>query len=406
MIAWSIQYFKSMKTNSFFVTHPCVSFGLILLIPLWLNGCHQTEKSNTAASSATPASLPAPKVKIAQPISQTVTEWDEYTGRIEAVNAVEVRARVSGYLEKVNFSAGALVKKGDLLFVIDPKPFKAQLNYALAELERAKSRHELAKHDFARSKNLFKAKAISAEEYDARQNGVRETAAAVQSAIAQVDTAQLNMQFTQVRSPISGRISREFITAGNLVNGSGGDATLLASIVSTHPVYVSVDVDERAVLRYKRQAKQGQKLYGAKVELALADEQGYPHIGDLDYIAPMENPNTGTVNIRGVFANNDELLSAGFFARIRIRGNEPYPALLLPERAIGSDQASHFVWVMDKNKQVSSRKIILGAKVGELRAIKQGLQEQEWVVIDGLQKLKPNSTIEPEKITLTEPTQE
>jgi len=391
-----------MKKNPLFAVQPHASIVLALLIMLLLIGCDKTEKPASPVTPTAPAA-PAPKVKIAQPLTQQVTEWDEYTGRIEAVNAVEVRARVSGYLEKVNFTAGAAVKKGDLLFVIDAKPFKAQLNYALAELEKAKSRHELAKNDFARSENLFKAKAVSAEEHDARKNSVRETAAAVESASAQVNSAQLNMEFTQVRSPINGRISRELITAGNLVNGSGSDATLLASIVSTNPVYVYVDVDERAVLKYKRQAQQqGQQLNGAKVELALADEQGFPHVGDLDYIAPMENPTTGTVSIRGVFANNDELLSAGFFARMRIRGGEPYSAVLLPDRAIASDQADHFIWVMNKDKQVSSRKVTVGTKIGELRVVKQGLQADEWVVVEGLQKLRPNSTIEPEKITLTE----
>ena len=384
---------SSLSAVSPYIISP--QYMLITVLLLLLNSCDKSQ--NPVTVPAHPA-----KVKIAQPLSQQVTEWDEYTGRIEAVNAVEVRARVSGYLEKVSFSAGATVKKGDLLFVIDPRPVKAQLNYAIAELEKAKSRRELAKNDLARAQNLWKAKAISAEEYDVRNKGLREAVAAVESANALVNSAQLNLEFTQVRAPINGRISRELITAGNLVNGSGSDATRLATIVSMNPVYMSVDVDERAILSYRREAqKQKRKLAGIKLELALADEQGFPHFGHLDYVAPMENPTTGTINIRGVFSNADELLSPGFFARMRIRGGAPYNALLLPDRAIGTDQADRFVWVMSQDQKLTQRKIIAGKKIGDLRVINQGLKVGEWVVIEGLQKLKSDSSIEPEKITLT-----
>ncbi|MGR8935845.1 MAG: efflux RND transporter periplasmic adaptor subunit [Gammaproteobacteria bacterium] len=353
------------------------------------------------------AGYPAPKVKIALPVSEQVTVWDEYTGRIEAVEAVEIRARVSGYLEKVNFSAGAKVKKGDLLFVIDPKPFKAQLEFAEAELEQARAKQALAKNDLLRAESLYKAKAISAEEYDARHKGLREVSAAVQAAAAQVDSARLNLQYTQVRAPIDGRISREYITAGNLVNGGGADATRLASVVSIDPVYVYADVDERALLHYRRQAQRlGRELYGTEVQLALADEQGFPHTGRLDYIAPQQNPGTGTVSIRGVFANHDELLSPGFFARMRIRSGAPHAALLLPERAIASDQAERFVWVLGPDKKAVYRRVTPGAKIGSLRVISQGLQAGEWVVIEGLQKLKAGAAVDAESIALSAPDKE
>lgn len=348
-----------------------------------------------------------PGVKVALPLSQEVTEWDEYTGRIEAVNSVDVRARVSGYLEKVNFKAGDKVHKGDLLFLIDPKPFTAQLNYAVAELERAKSRHELAKNDLARAERLFRAKAISEEEHDARSKGLRETLAAVQSAEANVSTARLNLDFTQVRSPIDGRIGRELITAGNVVNGGGGDATVLTFIVSTDPVYVYVDADERSVLKYRRQAKEGGRgSLGEEqtpVELAVADELSFPHQGYLDYISPREDAATGTVTLRGVFANPDELLSPGFFARMRIRASAPYPAILLPDRAIGTDQAQRFVWVVNKDNQVEYRTVVLGAHIGQSRVIAEGLKPEEWAVIEGIQKLKPGIKVTPERISLTGP---
>ena len=359
--------------------------------------------SNADDAGSNPGAAPSPTVKIAQPLSQDVTEWDQYTGHIEAVNSVEVRARVSGYLDKVSFKAGDRVKKGELLFLIDPKPFTAQLNYAEAELERAKSKHELAKNDMSRAERLFRAKAISAEEHDARSKALRETLGAVQSAQANVYTAKLNLEYTKISSPINGRIGRELITAGNLVNA---DATLLTFIVSTDPVYVYVDADERSVLKYRRQAKQeGHRSLGDEqtpVELAVADESGFPHQGHIDYIAPREDAATGTLTLRGVFANPDELLSPGFFARVRVRGNVPYPAILLPDRAIGTDQAQRFVWVVNQDNQVEYRHVELGAHIGQSRVIVRGFKPDEWAVIEGIQKLKPGIKVKPERISLTE----
>lgn len=361
---------------------------------------------NHDGSAPQPGQGQLPNVKIAQPLSQEVTEWDEYTGRIEAVNSVDVRARVSGYLEKVNFKAGDKVSKGDLLFLIDPKPFTAQLNYAEAELERTKSRLELAKNDWSRAERLFRTKAISEEEHDARNKGLREAVAAVQSAQANVYTAKLNLEYTQIRSPIDGRIGRELITVGNVVNSGGSDSTLLTFIVSTDPVYVYVDADERSVLKYRRQAKnEGRGSLGDErtpVELAVADEVDFPHQGHLDYISPREDAATGTLTLRGVFANPDELLSSGFFARMRIRQSTPYPAILLPDRAIGTDQAQRFVWVVNQENQVEYRKVVLGAHIGQSRVIAEGLKPEEWTVIEGIQKLKPGIKVNPERITLAE----
>jgi len=376
--------------------------GLLILVALvTMSGC-----GNQTDSNAKPAQAQPPSVKIAQALIQDVTEWDEYTGRIEAVSSVDVRARVSGYLEKVNFKAGEKVKKGDLLFLIDPKPFSAQLNYAEAELERAKAKRELAKNDLGRAENLLRGKAISEEEFDARGKGLREAVAAVQSAEANVSTARLNLEFTKIRAPIAGRIGRELITEGNLVSGGGADATRLTFIVSTNPVYVYVDADERSVLKYRRQSQQdGSDNIGAgqtPAQLAVADETGFPHQGNLDYISPREDTATGTVTLRGVFANPDGLLSPGFFARMRVRGNAPYPAILLPDRAIATDQAQRFVWAVNQDNQVEYRQVVLGAHIGQSRVITQGLKPEEWVVIEGLQKLKPGIKVNPERISLAE----
>jgi RND family efflux transporter, MFP subunit len=357
-----------------------------------------------ACNNQAPQQPPAqtPNVKIAKPLSQEVTEWDEYTGRIQAVDAVEVRARVAGYLEKINFTAGANVKKGDLLFLLDAKPFKAQLNFATAEAERAKSKYELAKNDLARAENLFKAKAISAEEYDARQKGLREAAAAVSSAEANVYTAKLNLDYTEIRAPIDGRIGREMVTVGNLVK-DGGEGTVLTNIVSIDPVYVYVDADEQSVLKYRRRAgKQGQaggNLTGTEVQLAVSDESDFPHPGRLDYVAPQANPATGTVTLRGVFQNPDQLLSPGFFARVRVRGSDAYPALLLPDRAIASDQARQFVWVVKPDNQLEYRQVTLGSLRGTLRVVR-GVDVEDWVVVEGAQKLKPGMSVNPERIAV------
>lgn len=366
-----------------------------------VSGCN-----NADSPDGKPPQGPPPNVKIAQPLNQSVTEWDEYTGRIEAMESVDIRSRVSGYLDKVNFKDGEKVKKGDLLFVIDPRPFKAQLDYATAELERIKSKKELAVNDMARAERLFRVKAISKEEFDARQKGLREASAAVESASANVVTARLNLEFAQIRAPIDGRIGRELITPGNLVKS---DDTLLTTIVSIDPVYVYVDADERAVLKYRRQMQQQGRhdasLEGTPVELALTDEADFPHRGALDYIAPREDTATGTITLRGVFANADEFLRPGFFARLRVRASAPYSALLLPDRAIGTDQAQRFVWVMKQNNQVEYRKIELGAHIGQSRVIRKGVSAGDWVVTEGLQKLRPGIEVNPERISVAEPQQ-
>jgi len=375
--------------------------NLIICISIGITSCDSQSHSDS------PALPPPPHVKIAQPLSQEVTEWDEYTGRIEAVSSVDIRARVSGYLEKVNFKAGAKVKKGDLLFEIDPKPFTAQLQYAVSELERAKAKHELAKNDLGRAERLFSGKAISEEEHDARSKGSRETIAAVQSAEANVNTAKLNLEYTKIRAPIDGRIGRELITEGNLVSGGGGDATRLTFIVSTDPVYVYVDADEHLALKYRRQAHQeGNKVKGTDqtpAELAVSDEANFPHPGHLDYISPRADTATGSVSIRGVFSNSDDVLSPGYFARMRVRASAPYQAILVPDKAIATDQAQHFLWVVNQEQKVEYRTVVLGAHIGQSRVITTGLNPNEWIVIEGLPRMMPGIKVDPERISQTEP---
>lgn len=350
--------------------------------------------NNASNSAASNPSLPPPNVKVAQAISKEMTQWDEYTGRIEAVNEVQLRARVSGYIEKVQFAAGEKVKKGDLLFLIDNKPYKSQLNYANAEQEKAKVKYELAKNDLARAEKLVAEKAISVEEFDMRSHAVREALATLQSTQASVYAAQLNVSYCEIRAPISGRISREMLTEGNLVNIA--DNTVLATIVSLNPVYVYVDADESAILNYRKETHH--ELNGTPVSLALNGDTKTAFQGHIDYVAPKEDTKTGTIALRGVFDNPDELLRPGFFARMRVQSQAPYQALLLPDKAIGTDQSQHFVWVVKENNQVEYRKVTLGMRDNNLRVIREGVNAQEWIVIDGVQKLRPNTQVNAEHI--------
>lgn len=353
-----------------------------------------TACNNASNSAASNPSLPPPNVKVAQAISKEMTQWDEYTGRIEAVNEVQLRARVSGYIEKVQFAAGEKVKKGDLLFLIDNKPYKSQLNYANAEQEKAKVKYELAKNDLARAEKLVAEKAISVEEFDMRSHAVREALATLQSTQASVYAAQLNVSYCEIRAPISGRISREMLTEGNLVNIA--DNTVLATIVSLNPVYVYVDADESAILNYRKETHH--ELNGTPVSLALNGDTKTAFQGHIDYVAPKEDTKTGTIALRGVFDNPDELLRPGFFARMRVQSQAPYQALLLPDKAIGTDQSQHFVWVVKENNQVEYRKVTLGMRDNNLRVIREGVNAQEWIVIDGVQKLRPNTQVNAEHI--------
>ena len=347
-----------------------------------------------------PQTAPTPTVSVVQPIAREVIEWDEYIGRFESPENVEVRARVSGYLDKVHFKEGKEVKKGDVLFTIDPRPYQAEYDRAEADRQRAESQADLAKNDADRATRLIATKAISEEDFDTKNKTYYSALAAVKSAKAALESAKLNLEFTEIHAAIAGRISRALVTEGNLVSGgvSGAGATLLTTIVSLDPLYLYGDADERAILKYIRLSKEGTRDSARNknipAEAALADETGFPHKGFMDFVDNRVDPNTGTLRARGVFPNTDHSLSPGFFARIRIPGSGKYQALLLPDRALGSDQAQKFVYVVNAEKKVEFRPIKIGPMIDGLRVVKEGLKPGEQVIVEGLLRVRPGIVAE------------
>lgn len=343
------------------------------------------------------AGLPTPKVEVSRPVQREIAETDEYTGRLQAVESVEVRARVSGYLKQILFADGSRVKKGDLLFVVDPRPYVAQLQQAQAGLERAKSRLKLAQNHLQRAESPLKEQAISEEEYDTRHQSQVQATADVDSAQAEVELARLNVEFSQVRAPIDGRISRKLITEGNLVTA---DSTVLAGIVSVDPMYVYFDADERALLKYRRLEIDGERKNETPLEMGLVDEQGYPHRGYLDYVDPKVNADMGTVSARGVIANPDGLMEQGLFARVRIPGGSRYRGLLVSDRAIAMDQGKKYVMVVTADNQAEYRPVVTGRLHDGLRIVSDGLSPDDWVIVNGLQFVRPGAPVDATRIDM------
>ena len=359
-----------------------------------------------ACHKSSPPMMPAPAVTANQPAQREVVEWDGYPGRLDAVDIVEVRARVNGYLQSIHFKDGAEVRKGDLLFVIDPRPYQADLDRAEADLKQAESRFELASNDLVRAERLLQSKAISEEEADSRNKARREAEAAIQSARASAETAKLNFEYTHITAPIDGRIGRRLVTEGNLVNGNQGQATLLTTIVSLDPIYCYFDADEQSVLKYQQLAREGKRgnLRDGQVacELELANESGFPHKGVLDFVDNRIDPSTGTLRVRGLFPNPapDRVLQPGFFARARVPGTAKYSALLIPDQAVGTDQGQKFVFVLDGQDTVQYRPVKLGPIIDGLRVVREGLQPKDWVVVNGLMTVRPGAKVTPTRAPL------
>jgi membrane fusion protein, multidrug efflux system len=352
--------------------------------------------------------MPPPEVAVAKPLVKEITEWDEYTGRLEAIESVAVRARVSGYLESVHFRDGAMIKRGDLLFVIDSRPYQAVLDEANARLTRAHVQLDLAETDLARAQNLSEQNAISEEELDQRTQGRKGAAAEVQAAEAAVRRAELDLAWTKVRAPISGRISRRLVTKGNLINGGLAGGTLLTTIVSMDPIYVYFTANEQDLLRYMRLARAGERPTSRTtpnpVRLQLADEEGYPHRGHMNFVDNQMDESTGTIQGRAIFKNPGFLFVPGVFARILLKGRGPYEAMLIPDAAVSADQATRFVYVIDKNNKVQRRDVVLGRWVDDrLRIIEDGLKPDDQIITDGLMRVQIGAPVTSEMTTIKDP---
>jgi RND family efflux transporter MFP subunit len=378
------------------VTTTLAVSGVLLAALIGLSGC-----GNDATATA---QAPAPQVSVAPALEREVTEWDEFTGRVEAVESVEIRPRVTGYIESVNFSEGSTVRKGDLLFVIDPRPYRAELSKAEAELARAVARSELAASDAARSKSLVDIKAVSREEYDTRVNAAREATANVAAARAAVDATKLNLEFTRVTSPITGRVSKAAVTAGNLVTGGSNAATLLTTVVSLDPIYVTFEGDEQIYLKYTALAQRGERQSSRDVAnpvlMGLANETDYPRRGAMVFVDNQVDPRTGTIRARASFENKDGFLTPGLFARVKLLGHNSFQAVLVDDRAIGTDQSQKFVYVVDAANKVVYRPVKVGRLTDGLRIVLQGLQPGETVIVNGLQRVRPGAVVAPERIAM------
>jgi RND family efflux transporter MFP subunit len=374
--------------------HVHLSLAAVSAAAALLTGCARDE----AAESAPPA---APQVSVATALARTVTESDEFTGRFEAVDRVEVRPRVSGYISSVNFTDGSEVKKGAVLFVIDPRPYAAERDKARAQLAQARSQLVLAKSERDRASNLLGQHAISQEEFDTRTAGREQAQANVEAAQAALDAAALNLEFTRVTAPISGRISRALVTSGNFV---ADGQTLLTTLVSLDPIYVSFDGDEQVFLKYTKLAhsRGGRDQTGDPVQVGLADEGGYPHHGVMVFVDNALDPATGTIRSRALLDNHEHVFTPGLFARVKLEGTGQHSAVLINDSAVGTDQTVRYVLVVGADNRVLYRPVQLGPLIDGLRVVQSGLAAGETIVVNGLQRVRPGSQVAPQRVAMGE----
>lgn len=413
-------------------------FGLLLLFCCWAVGCQDDGSGGHAMST--------PTVTVANPVTKQIVEWDAYTGRLEAIDFVEVRARVGGYIKSIHYQEGQIVQEGDLLFVIDPRPFQAELDSAKAALSEAESKLLQAKAQLAeakaqkeqsdaqlqladvrvqRARSLKSKNAITQEELDQREAEFAEAKAnlkasqarigsgeaaisaansAIESAKAGIATAQLNLDYTQIRAEITGRISRQYVTEGNLVSGGTAASTLLTTITSVDPIYCTFDASEQEVLKYVRLANAGKRESSREAKnpvfLGLVDETGFPHQGHMNFVDNRFDPDTATMRARCIFSNEEQVLLPGMFARIRIPGSAAYQAVLIPDSAVGTDQSTQFVYVVLEGA-IERRSVELGSLVDGLRVVRQGLTGEESLVIEGLLQVRPEMKVQTKAGSIT-----
>ncbi len=367
-------------------------------LTLWATGI--ASLPNPTPAPAADAAPPPVPVSVAKVEEKSVTEWDEFSGRVRAIDHVEVRPQVSGIIEQVHFSDGQLVRKGDLLFTIDPRPFQAALDNAKAVEAGAQAKFTLAQTNLTRNQGLIGVHAIAQSDLDNSNDAFLEANAALQAAQAAVQTAQLNLNYTAITAPVSGRVSRAEITAGNLV-GDGASAPLLTTVVSVSPVYVEFEIDEQTYLKYLANGASGNSgLAHIPVGMGLADEDGYPRHGRLESIDNQLDTSSGTIRVRAVFDDPSGDLTPGLYAKVRTGGSAAETALLVDDRAIGTDQDKKYVMVIDADNKANYRAVTLGPVVNGLRIVRSGLREGERIVVDGLQRVRPNAVVAPTEVAM------
>ena len=371
-----------------------VRFG-VLALALWLAGC---SKQQPAAHGFPPA-----EVTVGKPVQKEVQNWNEFTGRTAAVNLVNITARVSGYIVSIPFREGDIVHKGDLLFQIDPRPYQDAYDQAVGQLKQAQANKQLQDATFERQDHLRQTGVIAKEDYDTAVSNKSQAAAQVVSAQAAVNSAQLNLEFTHVTSPIDGRASRQLVNIGNLVQA---DSTQLTTVVSIDPIYAYFSLDELAALTYQRLVQEGKfaSTQDGKVPvyLELQDESGFPHAGTIDFSDNTFDSTTGTRLLRASFGNANGFLIPGSFVRVRLASSPKYDALLVADRAIGSDQDQNFVYVIDSKNIAQLRHVTIGELADGLRVVKSGLRPDDVVIINGILKVRPNSPVKPEQGSMEE----
>ncbi|CAG9250909.1 Efflux transporter periplasmic adaptor subunit [Paraburkholderia unamae] len=360
--------------------------ALPLAACLALSACHPDEQAPPAP----------PSVVVSRPVVQNVKDVDVYAGRFEAIDTVDVRPRVSGYLEKVAFRDGALVNKGDLLFVIDPRPYQASVTAAQGAMERARSQLALSQQEFDRASVLIKTDTIAQSLYDQRREAVRSAQAEVTSAQGALERAQLDLSFTRIVAPMSGRISRKRVSEGNLVKGGDSDATVLTTIVSQDPIDFYFDIDEQSYLRYTREAAKGQgNAVSLDVGIALPGETQPSLRGRLDFTDNRLDNSTGTLRERARIANPDSRLNPGQFGRVYLSSSAAHPALLVPDSAVATDATRRVLYLVDGNDKVAVRPVVPGRLFGNLREVTSGLQAGDAVIVDGFQRVRVGDTVKP-----------
>jgi multidrug efflux system membrane fusion protein len=379
--------------NDGMVTRLTLAIGLAILAGL-----------NAGCSSSAQPKAPAPvEVSVAEVVCKQIGDSDEFTGRLEPVNAVELRPRVSGYLQSVHFTEGAIVRQGDLLFQIDPRPFQAEVDRLKGDLSQAKAERSRAESDFERAQRLHNNDGMSAEEYDRRAAVRSESEARIASTEAALRGAELNLEFTRVIAPITGRVGRAEITEGNLVESGAAQVKPLTTLVSLDPIYVYFDVDEQTYLKYARVTPghgTGSHDLHSPAQLGLADEDGFPHVGQVSFVDNHVSSSTGTIRLRATFTNNNFALTPGLFARIRLQGGGVHGGCLARDEAVVTDLNQKYVFVLGENNTLAYRPVKLGPMAEGLRVVRDGLHESDVIVVNGLQRVRPGAVVTPQRVSM------